>query len=99
MPLPVEGKFGIAQSLPKMVLGKGVHFPGTEVSRQHRAAETNHITLRQQTTLNGRKIAVSTQQQRVLLLTGRQRLPVNVCQQTACAVAAAYRHHNSIRRF
>ena len=63
-----------------MVLGECVHLLGAEVSRQHRAAEANHIPLRQQTTLDRRKIAVPAQQQRVVLLAVRQRLPVNIFQ-------------------
>ena len=63
-----------------MVLGKGVQFIRAKVCYQHGAAKGDDIALRQKTALNGGKIAMPANEQRVMLLASHQCLPVNICQ-------------------
>ncbi len=51
---------------------------------------------RQQPKLDDGEIAVAADQQRILLLTLRQTLPVNALQQTARAISAAYRQNDLV---
>ena len=78
--VPFEGKRRVAQRLPEMVFSKFVQRFRAEVSRQHRSAKSDYATLCQQAHLNGGEIAVAANKQRILLLAGDQRLPVNVRQ-------------------
>lgn len=63
-----------------MVLGKGVQLIRAKIRHQHRSAKGDDIALRQKSALNGRKIAMPADEQRIMLLASYQCLPVNVCQ-------------------
>ena len=63
-----------------MLKGKRIERRCTKISGQHRAAEGNDVMQRQQPKLDDREIAVAAYQQRVLLLTLCQTLPVNALQ-------------------
>jgi len=79
-----------------MVYSEGVQLRRTEIARQHRAAEGDDVVQRQQAQLDHGEITVTADKQRVLLLTFRQPLPVDLLQQAAGTVAAAHRQHNLV---
>ena len=76
-----------------MFHGERFQLRRAEVTGQHRAAEGDDVMQRQQPKLDDGEIAVAAYQQRILLLTLRQALPVNALQQPARAISAAHRQH------
>ncbi|MNR64517.1 hypothetical protein D3C85_1871900 [compost metagenome] len=60
-----------------MFLGKRIQLRCAKIPGQHGAAKGDDVMKGQQAKLNHREIAVSTQQQRVLLLTAGESVPVD----------------------